>query len=284
MQRYDVNIKYVNHKGAELPLSVAPFILDPAGLFNYEWSYSGVNYGNRGGKVEKFYKDIQEKSLTFYVTSSTKAEFNAHIKTFFEVVEIDVIANIPGRIMLDTDEYLHAYVYGTSKQFSRTGLTTLISGISVVLPTPFWTKDVKFSFSPESSSGGGGSDDGLDYPYDYPYDYSLGVDIQTITNDSVSGSEFEMIVYGPVTNPEITIGPNTYTVNTVLYVNEYLMVNSRDKTIVRHKPNGEQVNVFEFRSPSVFFVPIPPGESVIESNAFFDLVMYQERSEPTWNL
>ena len=48
-----------------------------------------------------------------------------------------------------------------------------------------------------------------------------------------------MIIYGPVINPQVTIGTNTYLVNIVLEEGEYLQINSRDRTIVKVLRNGE---------------------------------------------
>ena len=94
-----------------------------------------------------------------------------------------------------------------------------------------------------------------------------------------------MIIYGPVVNPQITVGVNTYLVNIVLEEGEYLEIDSAAGTVVKVKVSGERVNAFHNRSfENSVFEPIHPGgQDIGWSGRFaFDLVIYEERSEPRW--
>jgi hypothetical protein len=276
-----MNAKYVNHKGIEIPLTSHPYVMDIEAIFDWEYQYEATNFGDHGGKINRFYKDIATFEPSLYIHAETRVKFNERLRTFFDVTGQDIAAVTPGRILLDTEEYMLCYIYGTKKTWHFEGVNMLLDGLKIVSERPWWTKDIKFSF--HGSSGGSG-EDFLNYPYNYPYNYSLGADVQIIRNESAIASDFEMIVYGPITDPEIRIGSRTYKVNTVLYQGEYLKIDSRAKTIIHFKANGVEVNEFELREPSVFFVKIDPGMNTIQSNVFFDMVVYQERSEPLWNL
>ncbi|MFP3156342.1 hypothetical protein LQZ18_18340 [Lachnospiraceae bacterium ZAX-1] len=275
-----MNIKYINSKGIEINLSEFPYILKPDNLFDYGWDFDAVDFVD-GGKIKKFKKGLQTKSLELYICASTRAEFNANLRNFFDIVGADIANLSPGKLMLDTEEYILGYIYASEKALSPTGLSTMVNGFSFACESPFWTKDVTYSFYPGSTSP---SSDGADYLYDYLFDYTAGNDVEIINSDSVMGSDFLMNIWGAVDTPSISIGANVYIVNTVLYTGEFLQVDSRKKTIVRYKNNGEQVNEFESRDmSSEFFKKIQPGLNVIETNCAFDLTMYQKRSEPLWN-
>ena len=96
-----------------------------------------------------------------------------------------------------------------------------------------------------------------------------------------------MIIYGPVVSPQVTIGSNTYLVNITLETGEYLRIDSRSRTIVKVLKNGEEMNEYHCRSKGrEFFQKIQPGRQMIQwTGKFnFDLTVYEERSEPKWNV
>ena len=93
-------------------------------------------------------------------------------------------------------------------------------------------------------------------------------------------------VYGPCTNPRITIGGNIYEVKTKLDTGEYLLIDSRAGTIYRVRVNGIKVNEFDSRNTEEgsVFKKIQPGYNLIswDGTFGFDLLLYVERSEPEW--
>lgn len=108
-----------------------------------------------------------------------------------------------------------------------------------------------------------------------------------IVNPHYTEANFEMIIYGPVINPQVTMGTNTYLVNIVLEEGEYLQISSRDRTIVKVLRNGERANAYHYRQKGrEFFQKIQPGRQMIQwTGKFnFDLTVYEERSEPKWNV
>lgn len=95
-----------------------------------------------------------------------------------------------------------------------------------------------------------------------------------------------LVIYGPVVNPQVIIGDKSYLVNIVLEQGERLEIDSRTRTVTKISKNGEQVNAFHNREKGKkFFKKIPPGrQKVVWSGKFdWDLVIYEERSEPRWS-
>ena len=86
-------------------------------------------------------------------------------------------------------------------------------------------------------------------------------------------------------NPKIHIAGHTYEVNCEIGADEYLTIDSLDKTIVLKKNDGTTVNCFNLRNrDSYIFQTIPQGKNVVLwDNSFgFDVILFEERSEPKW--
>ena len=141
--------------------------------------------------------------------------------------------------------------------------------LTVVAENPIWVGEDNYTFH----SYGISSDNNKRYPGRYPYRYANGLTSNYIINPHYTEANFEMIIYGPVINPQVTAGTNTYLVNIVLEEGEYLQINSRDRTIVKVLRNGERANAYHYRQK---------GQWTGKFN--FDLTVYEERSEPKWNV
>lgn len=275
---------YENHKGETLNLLKWPYMWQGENIFDYDWKYESMENGNKGGVISGFYKDIKEVDCELIVCSSTDKEFVEAMNKFYMVTEKDVRATIPGRIITDDGQYMLCYFIQSSKSYWRKGIKTSINGLTLVTEKPFWCKDIKYTFS-EDRIIEVPDYEFLDYTYDYNYDFLYSTTRSSVKNDDVGNSEFEMIIYGRSVDPNVVIGGNRYKVNLILEQNEYLIINSRDKTIVRYKPNGQTINEFNSRDKTdSIFQQIPAGTLQVESNSNFDLTIYQERSEPIWIL
>ena len=66
----------------------------------------------------------------------------------------------------------------------------------------------------------------LDYPHDYPHDYMPTTRNASVVNDAVSPMPFELVVYGPVSQPAIIIGGNRYALDVDIPSGSYVTVNS----------------------------------------------------------
>lgn len=111
-------------------------------------------------------------------------------------------------------------------------------------------------------------------------------------NNAASPMPFEMVIYGPVSQPAIIIGGNRYELHMDIPSGAYVTINSVEgqRSIVMTAENGDITNVFDkgergtgMGSGSYIFEPLPSGEHQVQWKGFgFDLTVIQERSEPPW--
>ena len=94
-----------------------------------------------------------------------------------------------------------------------------------------------------------------------------------------------MIIYGPCTNPRITISNHVYQIFDTLSANEYIEIDSRNSTVKKYLANGTVQNIFykKGNSNSVFEL-IPAGDILVSWNGEFgfDITVYKERSVPEY--
>lgn len=131
---------------------------------------------------------------------------------------------------------------------------------------------------------------GLDL--DYPHDYMPTTRNASVVNSAVSAMPFEMVIYGPVSEPSITMGGNTYELHMNIPSGAYVTINSVEgqRSIVMTAENGDLTNVFAkgergtgMGSGSYIFEPLPSGEHQVQWKGFgFDLTVIRERSVPAW--
>ena len=108
---------------------------------------------------------------------------------------------------------------------------------------------------------------------------------EVITNDCIDTANFEIIFYGPCSNPGIYIGDNEYTVYVDLVDGEYLVIDSKTKTIFKYMQYTTPENVFYLRDKdSYIFERIPHGTIGITRNKTLkvDVSIFDERGEPEW--
>lgn len=132
----------------------------------------------------------------------------------------------------------------------------------------------------------------LDYPYDYPYDYQAPTRGANAINGTGAPMPFKMVIFGPCTNPEITIGGNRYALTMTIPTGAYVTIDSRTgrKTITMTDINGDETNVFDkavrgegLDGGRYIFQPIPAGETSAQWDGFgWDLTIIMERSAPAW--
>ena len=104
-----------------------------------------------------------------------------------------------------------------------------------------------------------------------------------IANRSEAAAPYKLIIYGPATNPVITIDGIQIGVNATIGADERVEISSVDKTVILK--GAVDKNLFNARiKDTSMFEGIRSGDHpVMWSGAFnADLIMYEERSEPLW--
>ena len=265
--------RYVNHKGEVIQFGEPPYFLNQNNLRDYILTFDT----NARGRITRYKRELQEKVLPIFILNGDNAT-NVRDR-LFDVVEKDIAANEKGKIYIG-DYYLKGVVFASEKK-NYLNPKFMSLELKFITEDSLWCKDIKFSFVHGAS--GGVSGDGLKYPYRYPYKYGPGKGAKIINVESVLASEFELIIYGPIVDPSIKIGKNTYSIFTTAYPNEYILAKSESKSIFRYKVNGQKENEFENKASGIFFNEIPSGENVVQANCTFDLLVHMKRGEPVWN-
>lgn len=285
---------YVNSKGKRINFYEYPFIMQDGNLLNYSYSYE-VSEGSRQ-KLVNVKKGAGERSFklallpNIEIGLSLEERRNA-LKSFadelFETFETDTANNVNGALWTDTGCYLPCRIIASDKDNNGilNGLPFCFETFKIVSDKNAWIKPVTASFYPSESVDE--QDGNLDYPYNYEYDYAgskTGVGYFAL--DHYTSCDFEMVIYGPVSNPVVYINEHPYVIYTSINGGEYLVINSENATVDKVLITGERISVYDLRGKEFsVFSKLPGGNLVITWNGSFgfDLTAFVERSEPLWN-
>ncbi len=276
-------IYYEDAWGLTSSLDGSGAVIESSDLRGWAWTASTLN-----GKSH-YTKEARESSalISFYSTETQNAASIA--EQFFELCENDLANKVQGRLVIEGWSLVCNVIAGEIDIF---GDDYARYNIKVRSDNPVWRKTREWSIPPETQSVSGG----LDYPHDFPFDYSASlIGQKTLINEALYNSEFQLVIYGPATNPSITIAGNNYKVSCVVPEGGILFVNSLNKgipstSIFLRKVDGTIENMFSKRqrgmvgSGDYIFEPIPAGNlDVTWSGAFgFDLYTYEGRSVLPW--
>lgn len=275
-------IYYENSNKIKLNLDEWPVVVeDITTLFGKEWKYEATeNVNANRKKLERFYRTGISKKITLQIYADTKAEFDGIMDRLNEISDTDIIEQKPGKLWVG-DYYLECYITELDPKDYDDIFYTVDVDATIEAFTPYWINKSTHTFH----SYGITSNYNKRYPGRYPYRYANGLTNNYIVNPNYTPSNFQMIIYGPVVNPQITVGVNTYLVNIVLEEGEYLLIDSRNKTITKFLKNGEKVNAYHNRQKGKeFFEKIRTGRQMVQwTGKFnFDITVIEERSIPKW--
>lgn len=245
----------------------------------HAWSFiprgTELQYGQR---VSSFAKEpaTYTTTLIFHGTIQERAQL---INKLHEEFENDIRSMKQARLIWGS-WYIDCYITASSTVPDLGTWTT--NEIELFCPRPFWVKQEKKSFVSQDEPPV--SQTFLDYDYEYEYDYFLGtIGTENWVRDFPFASDFQMYIYGPVSNPRIAINGYPYQIFDTLESTEYMVIDSLQHTVVKYLANGTQVSIFDLRNKTEsVFEKIPGGTlSVNWTGLFgFDLIIYDERSEP----
>ena len=269
-------IKYIASSGNVYDLTTKDILHRTANYYDWSWTADGAKrqYGQR---VSRFSRDpaTYEADLIFH---GNPAELRRTIQALHNDFENDMRRMTPGRLVWG-DYYIDAYINGSAVE-NISYWSWISNKIQILAPYPFWIKEEKVVL-PSASEG---SSEFLDFPYDYPYDYTAPViGEKVIKSDSPFTSEFTMIIYGEAVNPRVVINGHPYVLYTTIPAGAYVVIDSKQRTIMMYGTGGQKTNVFDYRNKSdSIFEKIPEGNLKITWDAIFgvDLTIFREKSEP----
>ena len=275
-----MDLRYINSKGGELNLTQWPYMYSSGDLYDFMWDCNLIS--GTSNRITEFYKSPVEKPIKISITADTREEFAKAVDHLFETVEVDVINLTPGKLYIG-DMYIRCYIRGIKKADFNMGVEFMFSELSVLFENQFWITEIKKTFYPVGSVS---EHPYLDYDYDYDYDYTPSITQSDYINlEHYAPCNFQLKIYGPAIDPSVTIGGVIRQVYTTLEEGQYLLIDSRDKTVKRVLNDGSVLNEFDNRrrKPKSIFEPIMPGlNEIIWDAVGFDLTLFVERSEPRW--
>lgn len=275
-------IRFVNHMNEEMIWGEDGAFVNCNDLHDYSWDVTKKN-----NKIASFSKGVVKKTIPLIICCSNDSEGLAIKNRLMEIAEKDILANTHGKIIIG-DYYLKCFITGSKKKKYLINKRYLEVSLTVTTDYPQWVRETATTFRINGDAITDTQENkgkALDYNYDFPHDYTSGMINKTLNNSGFIGSNFKLIIYGSVINPAIHIAGHTYEVECEIGKNEYLTIDSLNKTIVLTKSDGTMVNCFNLRNrDSYIFKTIPSGKNVVLwDNSFgFDVILFEERSEPKW--
>lgn len=264
---------YKNHRNEEISIGHDGIYVRESDLHDYAWTVKSKN-----DRISSFKKGVVKKTIPIVIKCTSEEEGIRVRNSLFEAAEKDVLAMQYGRIIIG-DYYLKCYVTGSKKSDYLKNKNHMQVSLTINTDMPFWIKETTTTFYDDTSGG-----EYLDYNSDFPMDYASTMHQKTLNNSNFIPSNFRMVIYGECVNPSITIAGHEYRVNVTVSANEYLTIDSAEKTIILTHTDGTTENYFHARNrASYVFEQIPTGISNVESGSFiFDITILEERSEPKW--
>ena len=267
---------YTNHLNEVVEFGKGSLFVNENDLRDFDWDITSKN-----DRISGFKKGIVSKTIPIILKCDSESEGIELRNRIFEVFEKYVLAKKHGKIHIG-DYYLRCYITGSKKTQYLINHNYMLVTLTVQTDHPAWVKETTTMHGMVADT----EQDYLDYSYDFQHDFKNSAIATTIINEYFIPCDFIMTIYGAVVNPTIYIGNHRYFVNVTVGVDDYLTINSADKTVVLNRADGKKENYFNMRDrDSYIFEKIPSGTSdVTATNAQFrfDLTLLEERGEPKW--
>ncbi len=273
-------VRYINHLGVSVELNAEGVRLNTGELNDWELQPTTMN-----GRISGFTRETTEKQVAGIVFKHDSAPALAKLDEMYEVAIVDADEeglDEPnyGRLVVD-DWYVLCWMRKMTKD--RTYLRDAADFcMTLVSDIPLWTREEPQTFIAERDGSG------LDYPHDYPYDYSASWFAGTVHNASPRRCPVRISVAGPTKKWHVRIADNVYSVDRELDVDEMLVIDGRDETIVHIDSLGNETNAFGDKagiymdgSGSFVFEAVPPGDSEIEWDGVdrVEVLVYEQRDQ-----
>lgn len=273
---------YRNHLNEEIRFGEGCIFVNTSDVRNYGWEILTSN-----NRITGFKQSVSEFKIPVVICAESASKCAEVKNNMVDVFEKDIHTMKHGKIIIG-DYYLQCYVSASEKDgyLTKKNITTLT--LTVTTDKPLWVKETTYTFKAQNAVSLLSDEPEtvyLDFPWDYPIDFSEVAQNPSVMNSGYVGTSFKMIVYGEVLNPSILIGGHKYCVQTTVQESEYLIIDSKAKTINLIQSDGTAINKFDKRDrTSYIFESIPSGESSVSWDASFgfDLILYEERVEPKW--
>lgn len=271
-----IEFYYVNSKNEKIDFTHFPYMVESiSDLLDYEFNFSQTNE-----KITKIYQNIVRRSFFVNVHGNTIAEYYEAINRLYDIAQYDIENGVKGKLFYK-NQYLNCNLIASKKSGWSKASRYHLTQLTLITDNPKWIRESLYYFDAAEST----SSNNKHYPGRYVYRYVNGVNSSYLVNPSNTASHFKMIIGGPVINPSVTIGKNTYLIYITLGEGEQLEIDSAAGTVYKITKYGGRVNAFHNRQKSkTFFSKIASGiqDVKIPLGVSVNLTLFEERSEPKW--
>lgn len=187
-------LTYTSSTGRVVELDAAGAYVGTAPkLRSREWSYE-LSWRSAYGVS----RDAREATVDAYLSSGAADALR-------EQADRDIADSSPGRLTFDGEWYQRAYLAKSdvSEVYGRRGIK---AELTFLLLDGAWRREVTTGFYANEVSDGSA----LDYPHDFDYDYGGSGANRTITVAGLVPAYCRLTVYGPVTNPRVTVAQGEF--------------------------------------------------------------------------
>lgn len=194
----------------------------------------------------------------------------------------DIALGASGRLHVN-GVFKRANLTGWSRRSAAGGAA--LYTVTAALQGGCWMRERRVEFEPTASA----ASSALDLPYDLPHDLAAPPARTWIEGCEWCRCMIGFVVYGPCSNPRITIGGNVYRVDVSVPDGGYLTIDPLSRTVVLTDSRGGVVNAFGDASRGYgegsgeyVFERLPEGVSEVSwSNSFsFTAIVYEEEAMP----
>lgn len=270
-----MNIVYINSNNHVLDFTKKYMVMNIDELFSNEFETENgriIDYRTQGTISKQMEVD------------AIGVDWKEHINELNDVILEDVMNGKKGKFYID-DYFLRCNITAVSQ--NECNYMNGIESFTLTLTSDSfcWIREETHSFVSTSAIE---STDTKRYPYIYPYRYHPRIGTSDLYNLMNIPTHYVIRIYGPASNPSITINRHVYQVFTNVERNEYLEIDyssESTRTISRYKRDGGHIDEFNNRSKqSTIFKQIDPGlQPIVWKGDFsFDVVLIDERSQPKW--
>lgn len=274
--RSPISFRYVSARGERVELNASGADVGTAsGLRGREWSYELGSRGITG-------QSRPARTVEVGVSLGDPAMADA----LRRAADRDVHDGTPGTIEADGQWIQRAYVLGFEPE--EIGGAGVLGTMTVALLDGAWRRPHVIELRP-----GGATTDGKGHPYAYPYSYGLAEGFGRIVSVGSMPGPVSITVYGPATDPSVTIGGNRFAVAcsvpsgghldidgvalSVTLVNAYGERENRLADAVRGSGRGGGEYIFEEVGGD--------GEVLVSWPGTFgaDVTWWEQDGEPPWS-
>lgn len=270
-----ISVTYISSAGKKYELNTKDGVLHKKLPYrSWSWNVNGTKL-DQGVRVSGFTRAAAQYKSELLLFG-TKEEQEKLINDLHDDFEGDLRRNQTAKIIIG-DQYLNCYITSVNARYNK-GCTT--DSIQIYAPYPYWRQEQKITLEASNITGG----DFLDFPFDFSFDFTAPVTGEKIVkSDFPFTSEFQMVIYGLAVNPRIVINGYPYVLYATVPAGAYVVVDSRQKSVMMYNADGTRTDLFNFRNKAdSIFQKIPAGNLNISWGASYgvDITVFRERSEP----